>query len=532
LRWLFGKACRAKVIGRNAQQNEANLREASQVITFFIGLAILAVGYFTYGRVVEKLFGIDPARPTPAVENTALFEDRQALPHWKCMLIHLLHIAGVGPVVGVVLGAKFGPVVFLIIPLGNIFGGAVHDYFSGMISLRNGAGSYLEVSKKFLNKTFATLSTVFMIIDLFALAASFTNVSSGILNTNHVFSKTTSDKSFLLCICLIFSYYIFSTFFPISSFVSKLSNVFGIILVTSVVLVLFFISGHLPALPEFDIGNFLSNFVQHPMGHPILPMLFVTIACGMISGFHGSQNSITAGIESNEKNGRRTFYGMMVAEGFLAMIWAAVGVIGYSLYPHLTQINNGAVILSEIVRNLINVKFVSELILISVVILAITTADAALRVLRVLTSDAFHLRQKSAEDRFLLCIPILGVCAMIVFWSNITDGFSVLWNYFSLTNQTIAVICLAISVCYMRAKKKPVVFLLVPLAFLSFVIFLYLFWISPEHILNAPKGFGLGYPISCVMAFISSILVCFYSLRRGKHLAKQVEENKFNPDGH
>jgi carbon starvation protein CstA len=500
------------------------------MITFFIGLAILTVGYFTYGRVMEKLFVIEPSRPTPALKNAAKFEDRQALPHWKCMLIHLLHIAGVGPVVGVILGAKFGPVVFLIIPLANIFAGAVHDYFSGMISLRNGAGSYLEVSKKFLNKTFAAFSTAFMIIALFALAAAFTNVSSGILNTNHIFSNTTSDTAFIVCICIIFSYYIFSTFFPISSFVAKLSNVFGFILLVSLILILFFIYGYLPELPEFDVHNFLSNFTQHPMGHPLLPMLFMTIACGMISGFHGSQNPITAGIESNEKNGRQTFYGMMVAEGFIAMIWAAVGIIGYSHFPELQQKNNGALILSDIIRNLIHVKFVSEIILISVVILAITTADAALRVLRVLVSDIFHLKQKSPEDRFLLCIPILGTCAMIVFWSNITDGFSILWNYFSLTNQTIAVICLAISVCYMRAKKKTVLFLLVPLAFLSFVIFLYLFWISPEHILSAPKGFGLGYHVSCIMAFICSILVCYYSLSHGNRLARQVEEKRFNPD--
>jgi len=500
------------------------------MITFFIGILILTIGYFTYGRLVERLFGADPSRPTPAIKNAELFEDKQALPHWKCMLIHLLHIAGVGPVVGVVLGAKFGPVVFLIIPLGNIFAGAVHDYLSGMISLRNGASSYLEVSKKFLNKTFAAFSTVFMIIALFSLAASFTNVGSGILNTNHIFSKTTSDKAFILCICVIFSYYIFSTFFPISSFVSKLSNVFGIILIVSVILVSIFISKYLPTLPEFDVQNFLGNFTQHPLGHPILPMLFVTIACGIISGFHGSQNSITAGIESNEKNGRQTFYGMMVAEGFVAMIWAAFGVIGYSLYPELQQKNNGALILSEIIRNLINVKFAAEIILVSVVILAITTADAALRVVRILISDIFHLKQKSPEDRFLLSIPILGTCAMIVFWSNITDGFSILWNYFSLTNQTIAVICLAISVCYMGAKKKPVIFLLIPLAFLSFIVFLYLFWISPEHILNAPKGFGLGYHISCIMAFICSIIVCFYSLLRGKYLAKQVKENLFKPD--
>ena len=500
------------------------------MITFIIGLCILVVGYFTYGKLVEKFFGPEPARPTPAVKNTAMFEDRQALPHWKCMLIHLLHITGVGPVVGVILGAKFGPVVFLIIPIGNIFGGAVHDYLSGMISMRNGASSYLIVARKFFNRTFVALSTIFMVITLFALTVSFTNVSSGILTSNPIFSSTTPDKAFLLCVCIVFSYYILSTFFPISVFVSKLSNVFGVVLTIATVMLVFFLSSYIPLLPNFDVGNFVSNFTKHPNGQPILPMLFVTIACGMISGFHGMQNPITAGIESNEKNGRQTFYGMMVAEGFIAMIWAAVGIIGYSLYPELNYKFNGGAILSETVRNLINIKFVAELILISVVILAITTADAGLRILRILISDTFKLRQKSPEDRFLLCLPILGICAMMVFWSNIADGFTVLWNYFSLTNQSVATISLAIAVCYMRAKKKRVLFLLLPLAFLSFIVFLYLLWISPENLANAPRGFGLDYKLACALAFICSISVCVYCIKRGNYLSKLIEEKKFNPD--
>jgi carbon starvation protein CstA len=500
------------------------------MITFFIGLGILTLGYFAYGRFIEKLFEPQPERLTPAIKNSSKFEDRQALPHWKCMLIHLLHIAGVGPVIGVILGAKFGPIVFLIIPIGNIFGGAVHDYFSGMISMRNGAGSYLEISKKFLNKTFAFFSTAFMIVALFALSVSFTNVSSGILNTNIAFLGTDSNNSYIFWTCLIFFYYISSTFFPIGIFVSKISNLFGIFLISSAFIIMFFITGYLPLLPEFNFENILGNFTQHPQGQPIFPMLFVTIACGMISGFHGSQNSITAGIETNEKNGRQTFYGMMVMEGFLTMIWAAIGVIGYSLYPELAQKNNGAFILTEMVHNILEIPLLSDLVLLSVVMLAITTADAALRTLRLLISDSFKLKQKSSEDRFLLCLPILGTCAMMVFWSHITDGFSVLWNYFSLTNQTIAVICLAISVCYMRAKNKPLIFLLIPLAFLSFVVFLYLFWVSPQHIANAPKGFGFSYLTSCIAASICSILVCYYCLWQGKHLSKLTSEKKFNPD--
>ena len=271
------------------------------MITFFIGLSILALGYFTYGRVIEKIFAINPVRLTPAIKNKAVFEDKQELPHWKCMLIHFLHIAGIGPVVGVILGAKFGPVVFLIIPIGNIFGGAVHDYFSGMISMRNKAGSYMEMSKKFLGKTFAIFTSIFMMITLFTLAAAFTNVSSGVLNSSHInqiFNKTNTVNPYLFWVCLVFSYYALSTFFPIGTFVAKASNVFGFILICAAGVTILFLFNYLPMLPEFDVTNFLGNFTQHPQGQPILPMLFVTIACGIISGFHGSQNSITAGIES------------------------------------------------------------------------------------------------------------------------------------------------------------------------------------------------------------------------------------------
>jgi carbon starvation protein CstA len=445
-------------------------------------------------------------------------------------LQHLLHIAGVGPVVGVILGAKFGAIVFLLIPIVNIFCGTVHDYFSGMISMRNNAKSYLEISKKFLTRQVAVFSTIFMIIALFALSTSFTNVSAGLLNTNNIIHYADSNSSFILWICLIFLYYIFSTFFPIASFVSHMSYIFGTILIVSTVSIIFFGLPHIELLPEVDLGNFVSNFVQHPGGQPIFPMLFLTVACGMISGFHGSQNSITAGIIANEKNGRQVFFGMMVLEGFLAMIWAAVGIIGYQLYPELLNINNGPLIISKTIRGIVTIPYLSELILFSVVILAITTSDAALRTLRILISDIFKFQQRSSEDRFLLCLPILGACAIMVFWSNITDGFVVLWNYFSLTNQAIAVMCLAVSLCYMRAKKKPTIHLLCPTAFLSFMVFLYLFWISPEHVAGAPKGFGLGYPASCAMAGICSFLICWYCMKHGKYLSKLTDEKKFNSD--
>jgi carbon starvation protein CstA len=502
------------------------------MITFFIGIGILIFGYLVFGALAESQFGPDHNRITPAVKNNAKFEDRQVLPHWKCMLLHLLHIAGVGPVVGVVLGAKFGAVVFLIIPIGNIIGGMIHDYFSGMISLRNGASSYLEISKKFFGKSFAFFATIFMMLALIALVTSFTNVSAGLLNKEQIFYKAADTNiSYIVCICAVFLYYILSTFFPISSFVSKLSNVFGIILLVSTVSILFFVYDFLPSLPEFDIDNFFSNFTKHPQGQPIVPMLFVTIACGIISGFHGTQNPITAGIESNEKNGKHTFCGMMAVEGFLAMVWAAVGIIGYSQIEGLAGEFNGTKIISEVVNYVVNSVIFSKIILFSIVILAVTTADAALRVLRILISETFGFQQRSAEDRFLLCLPILGVCVMAVFWSNIIpEGFMILWNYFSLTNQVMAVIGLAIATCYMRSKKKSVAILLVPFLFLSFVVFCYLFWISPQHIANAPIGFGLNYSVAFAMALICTLLAFIYCMLHGKHLSKLADKNEFQPD--
>lgn len=506
------------------------------MITFIIGLGILVLGYFIYGLFIEKQFEPDENRLTPAVKRDAKYEDRQALPHWKCMLLQLLHIAGIGPVIGVILGAKFGPVVFLIIPIGNIFAGAVHDYFSGMICMRNGAKSYLEISKKFLTKTFAVFSTIFMIVALFALSASFTNISTNILNTNiklsdiSYLSKISFDDSYLIWFLIVFVYYILSSFFPISSFLSKISNVFGFILIASTLTIVFSLFKYMPYFPEFSFENFWGNFTQHPGEQPILPMLFVTIACGIISGFHSSQNSITAGIESNEKNGRRVFFGTMVIEGFLAMIWAAVGVIGYIIYPELSETFNGAIILTEIVKGITDSKILSNVILLSVVVLAITTADAAFRVIRMLITESFKFKQKSGEDRFLLSLPILCVCGMVVFWSNIADDFSVLWNYFSLTNQSIAVLSLVISVCYMKSKNKQPIYIIIPLAFISFIVFLYLFWISPRHVIGAPQGFGLGYTFSCILAIICSIMLCLYSLKHGNQLAKLVKEKKFNPD--
>ncbi|MCL2282695.1 MAG: hypothetical protein FWC26_05195 [Fibromonadales bacterium] len=503
------------------------------MITFFIGLSILLVGYLTYGRFIESQFKPDPNRATPAVKVNDIYDDKQALSHKSCLLLHFLHIAGAGPVVGVILGAKFGPIVFLIIPIGNILGGAVKDYFSGMVSIRNKAGTFLTVSKKFLSPKLAVLATTFVVIALFALATSFTNVCAGILNSNKImnFSDFISiENPFILWIFILFLYYTLSSFFPISSFTSKISYLFGVILIISTVSILFFGAGYLDKLPEFNVKDFASNFMQHPQHQPILPMLFVTIACGIISGFHSLQNPITAGIESNEKNGRQTFYGMMVAEGFLGMIWAAVGVLGYSLYPELLSVNNGPKIISTATRGIVTNPILAEIILISVVVLAVTTADAALRTLRLLISDIFKFQQKSSEDRFLLCLPILGICAIMVFWSNITDGFVVMWNYFSLTNQMIAVISLAISLCYMRARKKSAIYLLLPMAFLCFVVFLYLFWVSPEQIAGAPKGFGLSYPIACSMAGLCSFLSCWYCIKHGNTLAELTDQKKFSPD--
>lgn len=497
------------------------------MITFLIGIAILIGGYFTYGKFVEHVFGPDDRKP-PAVEHPDGV-DRLVLPHWKNMLIQLLNIAGIGPVIGVILGIKFGAIVFIFLPIGNILGGAVHDYFSGMVSMRNDGMNVPTLARKFLGRGPSKVVMIFISVALIFVGAVFTNTPAGLVNTPIMAGSHTSPTLFWIAVLVVFIYYFLSTFFPIDKIIGRIYPVFGALLILASIAIFVGILPELSSLDEFSFTHFADNFSKHPQGQPIIPMLFVTIACGIISGFHSTQSPIVARTEKTERVGRQTFYGMMVIEGLIGMIWAAGGMFIYHQFPELLSGASGIQILSKLVTTVLPFAPVSVLVIIGVIILAITSGDTSLRSLRLTVAELLNLDQTSAKNRLILTIPMFAVCALLIIWSNLNaDGFNILWNYFSWSNQVMAVCSLCVSVVYLRSKKKNFWIALLPCMFMTFIVCTYIFWVSPENLAGAPVGFGLPYNVAIICALIGAALLGFLLCKRGKSLANSTDG--FDPD--
>ncbi|MCF0216616.1 MAG: carbon starvation protein A [Fibrobacteraceae bacterium] len=489
------------------------------MITFLIGVAILVGGYFTYGKFIEKIFGPDD-RKTPALSNPDGV-DRMVLPHWKNTLIQLLNIAGIGPVIGVILGIKFGAIVFILLPIGNVLGGAVHDYFSGMVSIRNNGANVPALAQKFLGKGPAKLVMLLIAVALIFVGAVFTNTPAALVNTPILVGNNVSPQLFWIAVVLIFVYYFLSTFFPIDKIIGRIYPVFGGLLIIASVAIFIGIVPNLACLDNISITNLASNFTQHPTGQPVFPMLFVTIACGIISGFHSTQSPIVARTEKTEKTGRQTFYGMMILEGLIGMIWAAGGMFIYKQMPELISGASGVKVLSQLVSTVIPFQAVSVVVVIGVIILAITSGDTSLRSLRLIIAELLDFDQKSAKNRLLLTIPIFGICAILIFWSNMSpEGFNILWNYFSWSNQVMAVCSLCVTVVYLRSKKKNYLVALLPCMFMIFIVSAYILWVSPTNLKGAPVGFGLPYNTALALATMCSIAIGFLLCTRGKALTK------------
>lgn len=489
------------------------------MITFLIGVAILILGYFTYGKFVERVFGPDD-RKTPALANPDGV-DRVPMPHWKNVLIQLLNIAGIGPVIGVILGIKFGAIVFILLPLGNVLGGAVHDYFSGMISMRNNGYNVPALSRKFLGKGPAKLVMTLISVALILVGAVFTNTPAALVNTPILAGSHVSPTLFWIAVAVIFAYYFASTFFPIDKIIGRIYPVFGALLILASLAIFVGIIPNLNVLDEFCTNDILSNFHKHPAGQPIIPMLFVTIACGIISGFHSTQSPLVARTEVTEKTGRQTFYGMMIIEGLIGMIWAAGGMFIYHQMPELLTGASGVKVLSVLVSTVIPWAPISILVVVGVIILAITSGDTSLRSLRLTIAELTGLEQTSVRNRLILTVPMFALCAVIIFWSNLNpEGFNILWNYFSWSNQLMAVCSLCVATVYLRCKKKNFWIALIPCMFMTFITADYILWVSPENLKGAPLGFGLDYKTALVIALHDAAILGFFLCVRGKELTK------------
>ena len=464
------------------------------MLSFFICLALLIGGYFVYGKMVDNTFGTDD-RETPAVRiNDGV--DYVVMPQWKLFLVQLLNIAGLGPIFGALQGALWGPVVFLWITFGTIFAGAVHDYFSGMLSERNDGASISEVCGIYLGGLMKNVMRVFSIVLLVMVGTVFAVGPAGLIVTlfqNNGAAGLVTNKEFWLWVIL--AYYFIATFISIDKIIGKIYPVFGICLIIMAVGVAIGIF----TKAEFVIPEIWSNFHNmHPKGTPIWSVMFITVACGAISGFHATQSPLMARRMKSEKQGHFVFYGAMVCEGVIALIWAAAGC---SLYAVTGGLNTG---LQEALANGQSAAIYDvckktmggigiALAMLGVIACPITSGDTAFRSARLVVADWFKIDQKAYASRLKLCIPLLAAGAIIGHLD-----YTIVWRYFSWTNQTLAMIVLWTASMYLYKEKKNYWLTAVPATFMSAVSMTYFFYAG--ECLNL--GTTVAYPAGIILAVV------------------------------
>lgn len=481
------------------------------MITFFVSIIALLCGYFFYARIVEKIVGVDPTRKTPAV-TMADGVDFVTLPGWKIFLIQFLNIAGLGPIFGAVAGAMWGPAAFLWIVLGSIFAGGVHDYCSGMLSLKHGGKSIPEISGHYLGNGIKQFMRVFTVLLMVIVGAVFILGPAKILA-----GMTEGYVSIGVWISIIFIYYILSTVLPIDKIIGRLYPFFGFALIVMAFGITVAIFNHSASIPELTLGN-LRNWHYSPGDFPLFPMVFITIACGAVSGFHATQSPIMARCLSNEKQGRSIFYGAMITEGIVALIWAAISMSFYGGVGELNQVmldnhDNAAVVVSEISNSLLG-KIGGLLVLLGVVAAPITSGDTSFRSARIIIADFMSLNQKPITNRLLISIPLFIVGFLLT-----QINFGVIWRYFAWTNQTLATVVLWTITAYLIQEKKNYWIALIPSAFMTAVVVAY--------ILIAPEGFSLPNDLSITagigLATLMLMIVLIKVYRRREAVVKVNE---------
>ena len=464
------------------------------MISLLISFAVLLVGFIVYGRVTEKIFSPDD-RKTPAI---AINDGVDCVPMktWKAFLVQLLNIAGTGPIFGALMGAVFGPVVFLWIVFGSILGGAVHDYMSGMISSRHKGASIAELSGTYLGKAAKWIMRVFSVVLLVLCGTVFVTSPAGLLD------KLTPDwmnGTFWSVVILV--YYLLATLLPIDKLIGKLYPIFGVLLIVMAAAVIggIIFSGGKYTIPEISLENL------HPEGTPIWPYMFITVACGAVSGFHATQSPMIAKCIKTEKVGRKIFYGAMISESVIALVWAAAGVAFYGTTQLLNEALAGGAsnVVYEISTGVLGV-FGGVLAVAGVVVCPITSGDTAFRSARLILAETFHLEQKKIKNRLLITVPLL-VTGGLLTWFAIANanGFQIIWRYFSWSNQTLAMIALWVATAYLLKKGKyrfGSLLTAFPAAFMSAV--------SLTYIMMASEGFRLGQTVSYISGAIFARQIC------------------------
>ena len=473
------------------------------MITFFVGIVVLVLGYVFYSRVVEKLADVDYKRQTPAYAMKDGV-DYVPMPWWRVFLIQFLNIAGLGPIFGAVAGAMWGPVAFLWIVLGSVFAGAVHDYFSGMLSVKHKGLSITEIVGIYMGNGTKQFMRGFTVVLMVLVGAVF------IMGPAKILAGLTPDFfSMTFWVWVVFAYYVLATMLPIDKIIGRIYPVFGFALLFMAVglITALFVKGY--HIPELNLTS-IHNYHENAEKFPIFPMLFITIACGAISGFHATQSPLMARCMTNEKFGRRVFYGAMITEGVVALIWAAIGMSFYGGVRELNEVmnaNNGnaAFIVNEISNSLLG-KFGGALALLGVVAAPITSGDTAFRSARLIVADFLNYKQGPIKNRLMISVPLFFVGFLLT-----QVNFDIIWRYFAWSNQTLAMIVLWTITVYLLWEKKFYWITLVPAVFMTAV--------TTTYLLFAPEGFNLSKEISYSLgAFfaVASLLGFFIYVRKNQ----------------
>lgn len=473
------------------------------MITFIISLVALILGYFVYGKFVEHVFGPDD-RPTPAITHADGL-DYVVMPYWKIFMIQFLNIAGTGPIFGAIMGAKFGPVAYLWIVIACIFAGSMHDYFSGMLSLRHDGLDLPSLVKKYLGSGVAHILTVFIVFMMLAVGAVFVYSPSEILSD--------IGGSMPMWMVIIFIYYVIATMLPIDKIIGKIYPIFALSLLFMAVSLIIVLFVKMPALPEIWDGLGNLGKATHPkeFTQDIFPALFITIACGAISGFHATQSPLMARCMKSERKGRPVFYGAMIAEGLVALVWATVAM--WFFYedptPGYMQIDGGQdkgfLTSAPMVVNLVCTDWLGTfggiLALLGVVAAPITTGDTALRTARLIIAQFLKLDQHPILHRLYICIPIfIATFAMLLWQTTNPDGFGTMWRYVGWATQTLAVFTLWTISVYLAKEHKPYIISLIPAVFMTVIC---------TFFLTGDAGFNLSYEMGWVVSLIV-VFVCLF----------------------
>ena len=484
------------------------------MITFLISILLLIAGYFLYGKIVERFIGVDPLRKTPAYDREDGI-DYMPMPTWKVFVIQFLNSAGLGPIFGAVMGAAYGPAAYLWIVLGCIFMGAVHDFFAGMMSIESSGANMPDITGKYLGKTMKGVMSVVVSFLLLAVGVSFVTGPSDLIA-----SLTGVDKEVWLYV--IFAYYLLATLLPIDKIIGTVYPYMGAALLfmalgVGIMLVVGALNGthHMIELTP----STLKNWHFAPESNILVPMLFIVVSCGAISGFHSTQSPLMARCLKNEKYARPVFYGAMIAEGVVAMIWATAAMAyfggpeglnaamseGVMIDGVLTKVTP-AIAVDMICRSWLG-KVGAVIAVIGVVVCPITSGDTAFRSLRLTVADFFKSDQKPIFRRFIICIPIF---ALAYFCCRM--DFSTVWNYVGIGNQLLATIVLWTSTAYLISRRKPHWMCSVPAAFLSFVCVSY-FLMAPYKAGGLHLNPVAGYVAGTVIA-VGLLLLSVYNSRK------------------